>query len=142
MQKSFNIKYSIWKMTLTTIHQLSCFVGHPVIYNFRCVHVVKTCVMLVQDWMYQEYYFFSLSFSLFAGPYSVLHDNKWRINSQSSVYRPIGCYSWPAQCIPDQAATVDQPSVYQTRQLQLTGPVYTEPSSYSWPAQCIPNQSA
>ena len=113
--------------------------------------------MLVQNWIYQEYYSFSLSFSHCAGPYSVLHDNKWRITSLSSVYRtnklpqltgpaytePIGCYTLPAQCIPDQAATVDRPSVYRTRLLQLTGPVYTKPKDcYSWPAQCIPSQVA
>ena len=30
LQKVFNIKYSVWKKTFKNIHQLSCFVGHPV----------------------------------------------------------------------------------------------------------------
>ena len=30
MQKVFINQYSIWKKTFKTIHQLSCFVGHPV----------------------------------------------------------------------------------------------------------------
>ena len=30
LQKVLNILYSIWKKTFNPIHQLSCFVGHPV----------------------------------------------------------------------------------------------------------------
>ena len=29
-KKVFNIQNSVWKKTFKTIHQLSCFVGHPV----------------------------------------------------------------------------------------------------------------
>ena len=35
MQKVFNFYYSIWKKTLQIIYQLSCFVGHPVLYALR-----------------------------------------------------------------------------------------------------------
>ena len=35
MQKVFNSYYSIWKKTLQIIYQLSCFVGHPVLYAPR-----------------------------------------------------------------------------------------------------------
>ena len=30
--KFFNILHSMWKKTFKTIHPLSCFVGHPVLY--------------------------------------------------------------------------------------------------------------
>ena len=30
LQQVFNILQSIWKKTFKTVHQLSCFVGHPV----------------------------------------------------------------------------------------------------------------
>ena len=29
MKKVFNTQYNIWRKTLKTIQQLSCFVGHP-----------------------------------------------------------------------------------------------------------------
>ena len=38
MQKVFINQYSIWKKTFKTIHQLSCFVGHPV---YNCINQLK-----------------------------------------------------------------------------------------------------